>query len=198
MSKIFLNSATETSANREGIKHVLSSVDWYWKLADYLFKEDRVDDTKLLHELEKQIVELYRALLSYQIKSVCSYYRNRGIVFFRDLFKLDDWNSDITSIKNAEDALKQNIDMYTRLQNSTNSKKLVDIVLSQEDKQFPQDLFLTNPEDDMTLIENTKGQLLHDSYVWILDEHNFVEWRDGSKTRCFGSKGTQARARQCY
>ena len=44
-------------------------------------------------ELENQIVDLYKALLSYQIKSVYSYYRNRGLVLLRDMVKLDDWDA---------------------------------------------------------------------------------------------------------
>ncbi|KAM5357557.1 hypothetical protein ACJZ2D_016141 [Fusarium nematophilum] len=40
------------------------------------------------------------------------------------------------------------------------------------------DLRLSDPRDDKTRIEQTKGGLLKDSYKWILDHKDFRRWRD--------------------
>ncbi|KAH7112061.1 NACHT domain-containing protein [Dactylonectria macrodidyma] len=49
------------------------------------------------------------------------------------------------------------------------------------DKQCPKDLRETDPRDDKTRIQDTKGGLLRDSYRWILDNDDFQRWRDPGK-----------------
>lgn len=51
------------------------------------------------------------------------------------------------------------------------------------------DLRTTNPRDDKTRIEDTKGGLLADSYIWVLDDENFTQWRDDSSQRLLWVKG---------
>ena len=82
----------ETKRNR--IFYVATRMDWYWNLISIL-KENAVDDgasSDLRGELEKRITDLYKALLSYQMKSVCSYYRNQGLRFLHSLILPDDWD----------------------------------------------------------------------------------------------------------
>ena len=61
--------------------------------------------------------------------------------------------------------------------------------MTAKDQQYLKDLRLTNLSDDMTRIEGTKGGLLKDSFVWILSHRDFIEWRDGDKTRLLWIKG---------
>ncbi|KAH6985561.1 hypothetical protein EDB80DRAFT_873167 [Ilyonectria destructans] len=51
------------------------------------------------------------------------------------------------------------------------------------------DLRLTDPRDDKTRIEQTKGGLLKDSYKWILDHKDFRRWRDDRDSRLLWIKG---------
>jgi hypothetical protein len=51
------------------------------------------------------------------------------------------------------------------------------------------DLRLTDPAADMERIENNKDLLLTDSYVWILDHRDFIDWRDGETNRLLWIKG---------
>jgi len=146
--QILLNPADESKANRDGIVYVMSRMDWYWSLSKLLFKEnitkvDRQSFRELQCELQNRVVDLYKTLLSYQMKSVCSYYRNRQV-------KRED---------------------------------------NREDNQCLQDLRVTNPADDMIRIEGTKGGLLEDSYVWILNHQDFINWRDGEETRLLWIRG---------
>ena len=61
--------------------------------------------------------------------------------------------------------------------------------ITKKEQRCLKDLHLTDPRDDMTRIEGTKGGLLKDSYVWILSHRDFIEWRDGDKTRLLWIKG---------
>ncbi|KAM0271627.1 hypothetical protein ACHAQH_009034 [Verticillium albo-atrum] len=51
------------------------------------------------------------------------------------------------------------------------------------------DLRVTDPRDDKTRIEATKGGLLEDSYRWILDHRDFLQWRDNSQSHMLWVKG---------
>ena len=212
--EILLNPTEETKANRGGIVYVISRMDWYWNLSNLLLKENIVDggsSTGLRCELEKRIVDLYKALLSYQMKSVCAYYRNQGLVFLRDVIKLDNWDGNLKSVQDAENAVRQDSDVYNTQQIRSNLEQLVDIAKNQEtkllqdihralhgqvsmqmekeDKQCLKDLRVTDPSDDMTRIEGSKDRLLKDSYVWILKHQDFIDWRDGDETRLLWIKG---------
>ncbi|KAL6904000.1 hypothetical protein GGI43DRAFT_308616 [Trichoderma evansii] len=51
------------------------------------------------------------------------------------------------------------------------------------------DLRITDPRDDKTRIEETKGGLLKDSYCWILDHADFKVWREDPQCRLLWIKG---------
>ncbi|KAM0265152.1 hypothetical protein ACHAQJ_000305 [Trichoderma viride] len=50
-------------------------------------------------------------------------------------------------------------------------------------------LFITNPEDDKKRIEDTKGGLLLDAYIWILKNDAFTQWHDDPATRLLWVRG---------
>lgn len=71
------NPTKETKANRDGIEYVIERMTWYWNLSSHLLREDVLDEksyTGLRSGLKDQVVDLYKSLLSYQMKSVCLYY----------------------------------------------------------------------------------------------------------------------------
>ncbi|KAH6989847.1 hypothetical protein EDB80DRAFT_587431, partial [Ilyonectria destructans] len=51
------------------------------------------------------------------------------------------------------------------------------------------DLRSTDPRDDKTRIEQTKGGLLEDSYCWILNNADFQQWRNDEQSRLLWIKG---------
>ena len=59
----------------------------------------------------------------------------------------------------------------------------------QTDAQCLQHLRPTDPRDDKTRIEQTKGGLLSDSYRWILDHADFRRWREDQHSRLLWIKG---------
>ncbi|KAJ0165378.1 Vegetative incompatibility protein HET-E-1 [Colletotrichum tanaceti] len=60
---------------------------------------------------------------------------------------------------------------------------------SDANRDFLKDLHVTDPRDDKTRIERTKGGLLRDSYRWILDHDDFCRWRDDDQSRLLWIKG---------
>ncbi|KAN0075094.1 hypothetical protein V8E54_007705 [Elaphomyces granulatus] len=196
--QIFLNPISETKANREGILHVISRMDWYWNLSTLLFKEDTDDNCSagLREQLGKRVVDLYKELLLYQVKTVCSYYRNRWLALLRDIIKLDDWDGGLQGVQRAEEAFELDSNVYNNQEIRSNLQELVKIAkdkeaklrqelvllrdinqalqerVSQEkekeNKICLQELYLIDPRVEIKAIENRKDPLLQDSYEWIL------------------------------
>nr|XP_036587219.1 beta transducin-like protein HET-E2c [Colletotrichum truncatum]KAF6797950.1 beta transducin-like protein HET-E2c [Colletotrichum truncatum] len=55
--------------------------------------------------------------------------------------------------------------------------------------RFLADLRTTDPRDDKSRIERTKGGLLRDSYIWVLNNNAFQKWRDSEDDRLVWIKG---------
>ncbi|RYP74644.1 hypothetical protein DL771_002910 [Monosporascus sp. 5C6A] len=204
----------QASANRDGMAYVISRMDWYWNLSGLLLEENQERAAGLRGELEKHIVDLYKEFLSYQMKSVCSYYRNRATALFRDMVEFDNWAGAVQSIKDAEEAVQQDIDKYStqdirmslnsiakqaksqcaQLQDvhqaiQENTKKQEKRRQDDKNEKCLMDLRLTDPRDDKQRIEDTKGGLFPGASNWILDHDDFRRWRDSEDSRLLWIKG---------
>ncbi|KAK4248937.1 hypothetical protein C7999DRAFT_30627 [Corynascus novoguineensis] len=197
--EMLANPISATEANRKGIDYVVKRMDWYWSLSGSLLKDlpnHAGEFSGIRRELENQIVDLYKALLSYQIKSVYSYYRNRGLVFLRDMIKLDNWDADLGAIRGAEKCFRDDTQIYTTQQATSYLEQLARHTKKQEMQQISEkgqeclkNLRLTNPRDDKARIERTNGGLLQDSYRWVFDNSDFQQWRDHPESRLLWIKG---------
>src|SRR5947207_3172301 len=61
--------------------------------------------------------------------------------------------------------------------------------MDERDRQCLMDLRVTDPQDDKKRIEETKGGLFQDSYLWILESHDFRRWYDDQQSRLLWIKG---------
>jgi hypothetical protein len=194
------NPISATEANRNGIEYVIKRMDWYWNLSSVIFKEDPNDHNSGLASvrlrLETQVIDLYKALLLYEMKSVCLYYRSRGLVLLRDIAKLDDWNGDVRDIQNAERIFNDGSNTFVDLKMASNLEQLVTysemqskLQMTKEDQQCMKDLRLTDPSVDKKRIEQTKGGLLHDAYSWILENGDYQNWQNNEESRLLWIKG---------
>ncbi|KAK4099088.1 hypothetical protein N658DRAFT_517534 [Parathielavia hyrcaniae] len=221
--QILLNPAQATKSNLAGIAHVISRMDWYYALTEHLLNENNVaagkDFQAVLCQLEKSIVELYKALLQYQMKSVCSYYRNQGLVFLGNIFIPDDWEGDLKLlVTDAEAAVQNDATQSFQEQTKTSLGKLVehaegmerrlgdirrdirDFISSQKDARRDdieaachRDLRVVDPQHHMERIENSKDKLLDDAYNWILrtlEYAAFTNWDDSGFDRHAGTGKT--------
>ncbi|KAK4220598.1 NACHT domain-containing protein [Podospora fimiseda] len=197
--EVLANPINQTEANRKGIDYVIKRMDWYWSLSNSVFRDLPDHDTDLSgirRQLEDRLVDLYKALLSYQIKSVYSYFQNRGLIFFQDMIKLDDWDAELEAVQEAEKSFQDDTHAFSTQQMLSHSNQIVTQgrnqeirQASKEDQQCLQHLRLTNPRDDKSRIERTKGGLLQDSYRWVLDNHDFQQWRDHKESQLLWIKG---------
>jgi hypothetical protein len=189
---------------------------WYCALTELLNKDRIVVGSEsfetIRQQLEKTIVTLYKALLLYQMKSVCSYYRSQVLVFFRSLANLDNWDDDLKSVTDAEVALQTDSGQYNdqhaksllgQLINSAKERqsRLGDIhqdlrefidqqqkkQADSENKECLRDLRVVNPQDDMKRIESEKEELFDDAYKWILEDDKyaaFTNWDESDLPPC--------------
>nr|CEG04908.1 unnamed protein product [Fusarium clavum] len=191
-------------------------MEWYWNLVCLLLDVNRIDkfSAGLRDELEKHVTQLYKKLLLYQIKSVCLYNRNAAAVLLRDIIKLDDWDCQLKEIKDAENLVQRDSEQYNTEQvklylgnltiaAGSQEKRLQEIYSAiqdqtklqerrnqdAKDEQCLKDLHLTDPRDDKKRIEHTKGGLLKDAYLWILDHADFQQFRDDPQSRLLWIRG---------
>jgi hypothetical protein len=190
---------------------------WYCALSKHLLSWDDIDKgnesfKEVIQKLQERLVSLYKALLQYQMKSVCSYYRHQGYVFLRSLAYLDDWDADLKTITDAEDALQKDSDQYNKLHAKNALGRLVDraqgmeerlgdihqtlrdFVTSQEttrrddmEAACRRDLRVVDPYHDMERIESSKGGLVDDAYRWILHTQEYAEFTNWYDNRPDGS-----------
>ncbi|KAI7972052.1 hypothetical protein EIK77_003145 [Talaromyces pinophilus] len=191
-------------------------MNWYWDLAGLLLDENTIQKSSagLRARLEEHIIELYQKLLLFQVKCACLYYQNQGIVLLKDMLKLDDWESQIQDIKDAEAAVQRDSEQYNSEQVKlhlhdlavtahSQETKLGDVFLAMrdnakqqerrheddEDKKCLKDLYVTDPREDKVSLQETKGGLLEDSYRWILDHVDFQRFRSDPQSRLLWIKG---------
>ncbi|KAK4233816.1 hypothetical protein C8A03DRAFT_38447 [Achaetomium macrosporum] len=192
-----------------------ATMDWYCAFTEHLLNKDNVaagkDFQAVLRQLENRIVELYKALLQYQMKSVCSYYRNQGLVFLRGMFNLDDWDGDLKLVTDAEAAVQNDAAQSFQEQTKISLGELVehaegmerrlgdihqdirDFISLQKDARRDdleaacrRDLRVVDPQHDMERIEKSKDELLDDAYKWILRTQEYIaftNWDDSGSDR---------------
>ncbi|KAK4105101.1 hypothetical protein N658DRAFT_564774 [Parathielavia hyrcaniae] len=206
--QILQNPAQATKSNLAGIAHVISRMDWYCALTEHLLNKKNVaagkDFQAVLRQLEKEksIVELYRALLQYQMKSVCSYYRSQGLVFLRGMLNLDDWDGDLKLVTNAEATIQNDAAQSFQEQTKTFLGKLVEHAEGMESRlgDNHQDIrgFISLQKDTLrdaveaACRRDLRDELLDDAYNWILrtpEYAAFTNWNDRPPRRLLWIKG---------
>ncbi|TEA12808.1 Vegetative incompatibility protein HET-E-1 [Colletotrichum sidae] len=213
--EILANPFTEPGIHRDGLSYVVSRMEWYWNLVDLLLDNNSLDPgIGLRSEVEKRITDLYQKLFLYQMKSICRFYRSRSVIFFRDTFKVDDWDTQVKDIKTAElvvirdsetfstQTIRRHIgslarradELYEELKSVNSSiqdqtRRLEEMKEDEENKKCMSALSNTYPPDDRSRIVDDKGGLLRDSYRWVLDHPEYDLWRTDSNSRRLWIRG---------
>jgi N-terminal domain of NWD NACHT-NTPase/NACHT domain len=171
-------------------------MNWYAALTENLLEPENINDRYPLEkarlELKNRIVSLYEALLLYQIKRTCCYYRNQLWLFLSRFLDIDDWSGNLQALTDAEDAVRKDSEQY----NKQHMKFVFDRILitekaqialkqemerDEEDRNCLRDLHWIDPRDELQDIKARKDDLIDDSYKWILDTNefkNFSDWKD--------------------
>jgi len=160
-------------------------MEWYWNLSNVQFEENVVDIRSLVglrDRLEEHIIDLYEALLLYQIKSVLSYYRNQGLDFLRNLFKSDDWDGSLKSVQDAEDIFRQDLAVYNEQLKMSYIKRKLRQNHREEDRLILDWLTKTTygPKQTDNFSRRQKG-----TGRWLLESNEFLKWRVEAKQTLF-------------
>ncbi|KAI9372223.1 hypothetical protein BJX61DRAFT_508192, partial [Aspergillus egyptiacus] len=211
--QFLLNPSHESKSNEAGIAYVLSRMEWYTSLTKHVLRKENIvigqESFEDVHrQLETRVTELYKALLLYHMKSACSYYRNQGWTFIRNIISLDDWDGQLNSVKEAEAAVEEDSKQYNRAKTQgflaemvSGSQKtqeilgdfhqtLRDYIESQSKKALGEDydrclkdLYVVHPQAQMSSIQERKDTLIPEAYSWIFHTNeykSFADWTDES------------------
>jgi hypothetical protein len=191
-------------------------MDWYCALTHHLLNKNNIevrDENEsfesIQQQLEEKVIKLYKAILFYQMKSVCSYYKDQRLIFLQDLTNWNDWDSYLKSVTDAEDTLQKDSAQYYKEYVKTALGKLVELAgtweaqlraihrdipqaiqdqidlqrnmyKDEKDRKYFEDLFIVYPEEEMKRIKKKKGRLLNNVYKWILDTEQYAAFTDWS------------------
>ncbi|KAK1241895.1 hypothetical protein MKX07_007718 [Trichoderma sp. CBMAI-0711] len=194
--ELLTNPISETKDNCTGVTHVAMRMNWYCELATLVFGTQDNGTGGLQEQLQTRLIDLYKKMLSFEMKSVCSYYRHRGLVFLGDLVKLDDWKGTFKEVQDAEAFFDDQLRTVQRLNLGNNVEQLVvhaknekECRKTDEDKKCLRDLYRTDPRMDKARIETTKGGLIQDSWQWILKHSDYQSWLHDDEKRLLWVKG---------
>src|SRR6266480_5781148 len=205
------NPKKATEANRDGITHVIKRMEWYSIIIGRLLEPSTIDSVAastgpVLPKLRAMVIELYKCILLYQMRSICSYYRKQGFNFLLQLVDWDRWEDSLKGVEKAEQDFIDGWKQYDQVKASKVAEELVSItknmetllgdisqtlgaVISKQLQMRAEDqaseclshLRLVNPLDDMDRIEMEKEKIIDDTFKWIFEENQFVEftnWTD--------------------
>ncbi|KAF5694804.1 het-E-1 heterokaryon incompatibility protein [Fusarium denticulatum] len=182
--EILSNPMKEPGLNRKGITYVVSRMEWYWNLAELVLQDSSsVPSAAMRNNLETQIMEFYKKLLLFQMRSACLYYRSWAVVILRDAIKLDDWSGELNSIKDAESLIRKDIEQYG---NQDIRLKLRTIEITVDCLAA---LLITDPRMDKRRIQSQKGDPLKESYEWILESNAYQTFMNDASARVLWING---------
>jgi hypothetical protein len=192
---VFSNPITETTANRDGIIQVIRKMKWYSALLKLLLEESSTQDkhfTEIRSELADEMLNLYKAILKYVVKSICAYYRNQAFEALRKLAKADDWNESLGDVISAENSVRAMSGDYGTRQANMYLGGIFNLQLSAAQNEIMQKLCVTDMRAEMDSLERRKDHLLANSYNWILETQqyeNFVDWHHSNRKRLLWIRG---------
>jgi predicted protein tyrosine phosphatase len=183
---------------------------WWMEVPNILSMNATTSEPRLRALVKEHTLDLYQAVILYQINVICSYYRSRQVRFLRGIVELDRGREDLVRIQEAEKVVQKDLEMINQqtvastLEDLANSSRSIEkslqsvneqvqaIQLSQLnefDKECLQQLRLTDPRDNKTRFE---ARLQEGTYNWILGSPEFKEWqeKDNSILWIEGGAGT--------
>ncbi|KAK2755631.1 vegetative incompatibility protein het-e-1 [Colletotrichum kahawae] len=103
---VFTNPSAAEEANRDGLSYVASRLPYYVQLERLLWPEN-LCETELQAEFHGHVVDLYRHILEFQIKTVLRFYRKWLANISRDISNHDEWKLMISSIQEREQIIRE-------------------------------------------------------------------------------------------
>lgn len=215
MYQILSNPGRAAKSNLAGITHVITRMDWYYALTGHLLERNSTSNSleSVLIQLKPKVLDLYKAILLYQMKSVISYYKHQGVVFARALANLDNWDGDLEDVKTAEKVLLDDWKVYDQIMAQKLSERLIELTenmgkqlgdisetlrdftdrqekmrVADENRKYLDLFSVANPQDDMERIIGNKNEDLRDDvYKWIFEDKKYIaftNWAQSNLPQC--------------
>ncbi|QYT04775.1 hypothetical protein H0G86_011677 [Trichoderma simmonsii] len=102
----FLDTAATEEACRDGCLYVASRMQFYVKLESLLLPSDRSQASGLSAELENRLIELYRQIIDFQMRTVRRVYLIRLARVKEDTAGHEDWEGMVAKIRELEKILR--------------------------------------------------------------------------------------------
>ena len=156
---------------------------WYSSLSKLLLEETFEREERfaeLRGQLKNQILDLYKALLKYIIKSICAHNQNPAVGILRNICKLDDWTGSLEDVNKSEDCVKAAACDYGVRQTNSYLGLLVSMHVSEAQNEIMHKLCVTDMAAEIKSLQERKDHLLADSYKWILDNRDYKDFTDWS------------------
>ncbi|KAL2203689.1 hypothetical protein CC79DRAFT_1277407, partial [Sarocladium strictum] len=118
---LFENIDTVKEANKTGFTYVTASMKFYLALETEFRSLGSSVSQDLVDATEESIVDLYRNILSFQLRSAIRFNRNKFKNKFRDVVDYDGWKELLQSVKDAESLVNQRWEL---LESTVGSHKL--------------------------------------------------------------------------
>ncbi|ETS04567.1 hypothetical protein M419DRAFT_72725, partial [Trichoderma reesei RUT C-30] len=103
-----------------GISYTAKRMEWYWSLSNELFDRAGTANPSITPTMRDALLsrlrELYKKIILFQVKSICSYYRNRGLQLLREFAMLDDWEESMKEIRVLEQEVQNDCNAYMGLE----------------------------------------------------------------------------------
>ena len=122
-------------------------MEWYYAITGHLLDKDGLGAGLESFESSRMLLEskahlLYKSILLYQMRSVCSYYQNQTKTFFKAIAGLDDWDGSLRGVRDTEKGLLDDWERYDASKASTLRGELVNYAKGAEEqlKTLRQDL----------------------------------------------------------
>ncbi len=97
------NPSADEAANQDGFTAVVSKLRYYLAMEKLLLPKDIPVD--LRSDLTERLVDLYKRIISFQLRSVVRFYRSRTKNYLRATIKYDGWEKKLEAITKAESDL---------------------------------------------------------------------------------------------
>lgn len=185
--QILANPVRSTKALYDGVSHVVGRMQWYSKITDNLLQTGSDNGHQKLEEVRKQLetgmLDMYKCMLFYEIKSVCFYHKNQLAVFVRGLFNIDDWDGGLTKLNEQENALRSDLQQYKLeqivaiLDQMATNKKACDGA-DDEYRECLKSLGVANPMLRTKDIIARKNEVLKDCYKWVFQTKSYQDFMD--------------------
>lgn len=112
---LFTNPSTMDDANKTGLLYVMSRMRFYVGIEEHLWPQRLTLSNEIQKELEDNLINLYKAILVFQIETALRFYRNWAATFSRDIIKWDDWKAMEDNVKAAEQIVTDYFDQLVKL-----------------------------------------------------------------------------------